>query len=97
MLTRVCVQVATFAYMNFAFGECDENEADIILTCVVHRDNEHNLIAFILDPMIKKKSQIDSERDADNHHCTPSPLLTVLRSAIFSLKINSLRLNSTSH
>ena len=64
------------------------------LTRVVHRDNEHNLIAFILDPMIKKKSQIDSERDADNHHCTPSPRGTVSESAI-PLKIKFIAVEST--
>ena len=52
-MTRVCVQVVTFACMNFAFGECDENEVGVILTCVVHRDNEQNFIAFILDLMTK--------------------------------------------
>ena len=54
MVTRVYVQVVTFACMNFAFGECDENEVDVTLTCVVHRDNEHNFIAFILNLMTKK-------------------------------------------
>ena len=64
-MTRVCVQlqVVTFACMNFAFGDCEENEDDVILTCVVHRDNEHSFIAFILDLMIKKK--IDFEHDLD--------------------------------
>ena len=55
MVTRVYVQVVTFACMNFAFGECDENEVDVTLTCVVHRDNEHNFIAFILELIINKK------------------------------------------
>ena len=43
MATKVCVQlqVVTFACMNFAFGECDENEVDVILTCV-HRNNKDN-------------------------------------------------------
>ena len=49
--------------MNFAFGECDENEVDVILTCV-HRDNEHNLITFILD-LMTKTNEIDCERVAD--------------------------------
>ena len=54
MVTRVCVQLVTSACMNFAFGEWDENEVDVIQTRVVHRDTEHNFIAFILDLMTKK-------------------------------------------
>ena len=58
MVTILCVllQVVTFACMNFAFGKCDENEVDVILTCFVHRDNEHNFIAFILDLMCHSES-----------------------------------------
>ena len=41
--------------MNFAFWECDDYEVDVILMCVVLRDNEHNFIAFILDLMTKKE------------------------------------------
>ena len=52
-MTGVCVQLVTRACMNFYFGECDENEVDVILTCV-HRDNEHTFITFILDLMTKK-------------------------------------------
>ena len=96
MLTRVCVQVATFAYMNFAFGECDENEVDVTLTCVVHRDNEHNFIAFILDLMTKMIKLIVN-LTLINRHRIPSPLVTVLGLAIFSLNVNSLPVKSTSH
>ena len=53
MATRVCVQLVTFACMNFSFGECDGNEVAVILTCV-HRDNEQNFVAFIRDLMTKK-------------------------------------------
>ena len=49
--------------MNFTFGECDENEVN--LTCVGHRDNEHNFITFILDLMTKNNKKIDCERDVD--------------------------------
>ena len=49
--------------MNFAFGECDENEVDVILTCV-HRDNEHNFITFTQD-LMPKINIIDCECDAD--------------------------------
>ena len=52
-MTRVCVQVVTFACMNFAFGECDENEVNVIPISVVHRDGGHHFIAFILDLMAK--------------------------------------------
>ena len=98
MATKVCVQlqVVTFACMNFAFGECDENEVDVILTCVVHRDNEHNFITFILDLMTKMKKLIVKVTLIHHHHI-PVPLVTVLGSAIFSLKINSLSVKSTSH
>ena len=57
MVTKVCVGVVTFACMKFASWECDENEVDVILTCVVHIDNEDNFIAFILDLMEKKMIQ----------------------------------------
>ena len=50
--------------MNFAFGECDENEVDVILKRVVHRDYEHNFIAFILD-LMTKTCKVDCERDVD--------------------------------
>ena len=49
--------------MTFAFGECYENEVDVILTCV-HRDNQHNFIAFILD-LMTKNNKINCECDAD--------------------------------
>ena len=64
MVTRACAQVVTFACMNFAFWECDENEVDAILTCVIHKDSKHNSIAFILD-MMTKNNKIDREHDAD--------------------------------
>ena len=64
MVTRVCAQVVTFACMNFAFWECDENEVDAILTCVIHKDSKHNSIAFILD-MMTKNNKIDCECDVD--------------------------------
>ena len=73
--------------MNLAFAECDENEVDVILTCVVHRDNEQNFIAFILDLMTKIIKLVVNVT-LINRHCIPSPLVTVLGSAIFSLKIN---------
>ena len=63
-MTRVCVQVVTFACLNFAFLECGENQVDVILMCVVHRDNEDNFTAFILD-LMTKNSKIDCEGDAD--------------------------------
>ena len=87
MATKVCVQlqVVTFACMNFAFGECDENEVDVILTCVVHRDNEHNFITFILDLMTKMKKLIVKVTLIHHHHI-PSHLLTVLGSAIFFIE-----------
>ena len=62
-MTGVCVQLVTRACMNFYFGECDENEVDVILRCV-HRDNEHNFITVILD-LITKNNQIDCECDTD--------------------------------
>ena len=43
MVTRVLVQAVAFACMSLAFWKCDENEVDVILMCVVHRDNEHDL------------------------------------------------------
>ena len=49
----MCVQVVTFVCMNFAFWKRDEKEVDVILTRVVHTDNEHNFIAFIQDLMTK--------------------------------------------
>ena len=63
MVTGVYVQVVTFACINFAFWESDENEVDVILRCV-HRDNEHNFITVILD-LITKNNQIDCECDVD--------------------------------
>ena len=65
-MTRVCVrvQVVTFACVNFAFLECDDNEVYVILTCVVHGDNEHNFIAFIVD-LMTKNNKIDYECDTD--------------------------------
>ena len=75
--------------MNFAFGECDENEVDVILTCV-HRDNEHTFITFILDLMTKKIIKLIVNVTLINHHRTPSSLVTMLGSAIFSQKINLL-------
>ena len=56
MVTGVYVQVVTFACINFAFWESDENEVDVVLMCVVHRDNEHNFRAIILDLMTKTLS-----------------------------------------
>ena len=64
MVTRVCVQVLTFACKNFAFGEYDENEVDVTLMCFVHRNNEHNFIAFILD-LMTKNNKIDCQCNAD--------------------------------
>ena len=72
MVTRLCVQVVTFACMNFAFLECDENEVDVIQKYVVHRDNEHDFITFILD-LMTKMNKIGYEYDADQ---PPSYLLT---------------------
>ena len=37
---------------------------DVILKCVVDRDNKHNFIAFILD-LMTKNNKIDCECDAD--------------------------------
>ena len=51
--------------MNFAFWEFDASEVGVMLTCVVHKDNEHYFISFILDLMSKKSNRIDCERDAD--------------------------------
>ena len=62
--------------MNFAFGECDKNEANVILTCIVHRDNEHNFIAFILGLMTKILKLIVNVT-LINRHRIPSPLVTV--------------------
>ena len=82
-MTRVCVQVVTFACMNFAFGGCDENEVDVIPRCV-HKDNEDNFIAFTLD-LMTKNNKINCEYDADQpplysltsgHHVGMSHLLT---------------------
>ena len=64
MVTRVCVQVVTFACMYFAFWEYVENELDVTLMCVVHRDKEHNCIAVILD-LMTKINKIDCEHSAD--------------------------------
>ena len=54
MVTRVCVPVVTCLH-EFCFGECGESEVGVMLTCVVHKDNEHYFISFILDLMSKKK------------------------------------------
>ena len=81
-MTRACAQVVTFACMNFAFWECDENEVYVILRCVVHRNNEHNFIAFVLVLMTEMIKLILNVA-LMNCHCIPSLLVTVLRSAIF--------------
>ena len=53
--------------MNFAFGECDENEVEVILMCVVHRDNED---------LLKKRSAHKQSKayamlaQKDTHTCT---------------------------
>ena len=69
---------------------------DVMLTCVVHRDNKHNFIAFILGLMTKILKLIVNVT-LINRHRIPLPLVTLLGSAIFSLKINSLTVKSTSH
>ena len=64
--------------MNFAFGECDESEVGVMLTCVVHKDNEHHFISFILDLMTKKITitLIVNVTLISRRH-TPPPLVTV--------------------
>ena len=52
-----------FCMYEFCFWESDENEV-VVLTCVVHRDDEHNCMAFFLD-LMTKYNEIDCGCDID--------------------------------
>ena len=54
--------------MNSAFGNCDENEVDVILMFAIHRRNERNFIAFILDLMTKIIKAIVSVTLINHHY-----------------------------
>ena len=42
------VNLSFFVFVFVCF-ECDENKVDVVLKCVVDRDNEHNYTALYCD------------------------------------------------
>ena len=101
MVTRVCVQVATLACMNFSLSlffvvvcfvlflllSVMKIKLALYLNCVVHTNNERNSIVFIPDSMTKI-NQIECEHDAEQPPLYSLTSSTLSELAIFSLKIN---------
>ena len=54
----------------FCFFEWDEDKVYVIITCVVHKDNEHNFIALISDSTTKN-NKIEMDVMLVHCHCAP--------------------------